>query len=107
MKFSVPFIPKPMSHHGCFITSIGKITRWMGEICEKEGIDIFSGFPGSEILYNDSGNTVIGVRTVDRGIDKSGNKKSDFEAGVDIHAKVTLLGDNYNHFTCHYIDVNL
>ena len=28
MKFSVPFIPKPMSHHGCFITSIGKITRW-------------------------------------------------------------------------------
>ena len=93
MKFSVPFIPKPMSHHGCFITSIGKITRWMGEICEKEGIDIFSGFPGSEILYNDSGNTVIGVRTVDRGIDKSGNKKSDFEAGVDIHAKVTLLGE--------------
>jgi len=92
-KISVPYIPGPMSHHGCYITSIGKLTRWLEEKCELEEIDIFSGFSGSEIIYNDTGDTVLGVRTGDRGIDKNGNQKSNFEPGVDLHAKVTLLGE--------------
>ena len=93
MKFSVPYIPGPMSHHGCYITSIGKLTRWLEKKCELEGVDIFSGFPGSELLYDESGNSVIGVRTADRGIDKAGNKKADYESGVDILSKVTILGE--------------
>ena len=92
-KFSVPFIPKPMSHHGCYITSIGKLTRWLEQKCEEQGIDIFAGFPGSELLYDESGSSVVGVRTADRGVDKHGEKKSEFEAGVDILSKVTLLGE--------------
>ena len=92
-KFSVPFIPKPMSHHGCYITSIGKLTRWLEQKCEEQDIDVFAGFPGSELLYDESGNQVIGVRTADRGVDKNGIKKADFEAGVDIRSKVTLLGE--------------
>jgi len=90
-KFTFPYIPKQMSHHGCYIVSIGKITRWLGSICEDDGIDIFAGFPGSELLYKD--NKVIGVRTGDRGIDKNGNQKPNFEPGVDIHAKVVILGE--------------
>ena len=92
-KFSVPFIPKPMSHHGCYITSIGKLTRWLEQKCEEKDIDIFAGFPGSELLYDETKKRVIGVRTADRGVDKHGTQKSDFEAGVDIHSKVTLLGE--------------
>ena len=92
-KFSVPYIPGPMSHHGCFISSIGKLTRWLGEKCESEGIDIFCGFPGSKILYDESGKRVIGVRTSDRGIDKNGVKKANFESGADIHSKITILGE--------------
>ena len=72
-KLSVPFIPKPMSHHGCYIASIGKLTRWLEQKCEEVEIDIFAGFPGADIIYNN--NSVIGVRTGDQGIDKSGNKK--------------------------------
>ena len=90
-KLSVPFIPKPMSHHGCYIASIGKLTRWLEQKCEEAEIDIFAGFPGSEILYNDS--NVIGIRTGDQGIDKNGKKKPNFEPGVDIHAKVTFFGE--------------
>jgi len=92
-KFSVPFIPKPMSHHGCYIASIGKLTRWLEKKCEEKDIDIFPGFPGSALLYDESDKKVIGVRTADRGVDKNGVKKSDFEPGVDIHSKVTLLGE--------------
>ena len=90
-KFSFPFIPAPMSHHGCYITSLGKLTRWLGDKCENNGIDIFCGFPGTELLYE--GDRVIGVRTGDRGIDKNGEKKPQYEAGAEIHAKVVILGE--------------
>jgi len=56
-----------------------------------EGIDIFTGFPATEVLFD--GETVAGVRTGDRGIDKHGQKKSTFEPGVDIRAKVTIFMD--------------
>jgi electron-transferring-flavoprotein dehydrogenase len=90
-KIAFPYIPKQMSHHGCYIVSIGKLTRWLGKLCEDAGIDIFAGFPGSELLYDED--RVIGVRTGDRGIDKSGNQKPNYEPGVDIHAKTVVLGE--------------
>ena len=90
-KVSFPYIPKQMSHHGCYIISIGKLTKWLGKLCEDVGIDIFAGFPGTELLYDN--NQVIGVRTGDRGIDKHGNQKPNFEPGVDIHSKVVILGE--------------
>jgi electron-transferring-flavoprotein dehydrogenase len=80
-----------MSHHGCYISSLGKLTRWLGEKCENEGIDIFCGFSGTELIYE--GDQVIGVRTGDRGIDKNGEQKSQYEAGAEIHAKVVILGE--------------
>ena len=90
-KFRFPYLPKSMSHHGCYVASLGQFTRWLGKICEQEGIDIFCGFSGSELLYENE--KVIGVRTGDRGIDKHGKPKSNFDQGVDIHAKTTVLGE--------------
>ena len=40
-----------------------------------------------------TGDRVVGVRTGDRGIGKHGERKSTFEPGVDIRAKVTILTD--------------
>ena len=51
----------------------------------------FSGFSGTELLYENE--KVIGVRTGDRGIDKHGEPKPNYDQGVDIHAKVTVLGE--------------
>ena len=90
-KFPFPYVPKSMSHHGCYVVSLGQFTRWLGKICETEGIDIFCGFSGTELLYEKG--QVIGVRTGDRGVDKNGNPKSNYDPGVDIHAKVTVLGE--------------
>ncbi|HBN45437.1 MAG TPA: electron transfer flavoprotein-ubiquinone oxidoreductase [Candidatus Marinimicrobia bacterium] len=90
-KIPFPFVPPAMNHHNCFVTSLGKLTRWLGGICENEEVDIFCGFAGTELLYE--GDRVIGVRTGDRGIDKNGQKKPQFEPGADIHAKVIILGE--------------
>ena len=65
--------------------------RWLSEQAEAEGIDIFTGFAGTEVLYE--GTRVVGVRTGDRGIDKHGERKGTFEPGVDITAAVTIFAD--------------
>ena len=49
-KLPFPFVPPPMRHHNCFVASLGKLTRWLGGICEDEGVDIFCGFAGKELL---------------------------------------------------------
>ncbi|HUU39544.1 MAG TPA: electron transfer flavoprotein-ubiquinone oxidoreductase, partial [Desulfatiglandales bacterium] len=86
-----PFTPPPLDNHGNYIVSLSKLTNWLGALVEKNGVDVFTGFTATEILYK--GNRVIGVRTGDKGIDPYGNKKGNFEPGIDLHAKVTILGE--------------
>ena len=57
------------------------------------GINIFPGFDGKEVLLADDGTTVTGVRTGDKGLDKDGKAKPNFEPGIDLLAKVTVLGE--------------
>lgn len=91
-SFKSPLIPPPLENHGNYIVSLNKIAEWLGEKCEESGINIFPEFPGAEMLY-DERDAVIGVRTGDKGIDKEGHRKPNFEAGVDLLAKVTVLGE--------------
>jgi electron-transferring-flavoprotein dehydrogenase len=90
-KFKFPIIPPPLQNHGNYIISINKFVKWLGTQVEAAGVDIFSGFAASEVLYE--GSTVVGVRTGDRGIDRKGQKKPTFEPGVDVRAKVTIFCD--------------
>ena len=50
----------------------------VGEQAEKLGVEIFSGFPASEVLYNEDG-SIKGVATLDMGLDKDGNKKDSYQ----------------------------
>ena len=90
-QLAFPFIPPPLKNHGNAIVSLSRFVKWLGTLVEAEGIDVFTGFPASELLYDES--RVVGVRTADRGIGRHGEVKANFEAGVDIRAKVTILGD--------------
>ena len=90
-KLRFPITPPPLANHGNYIISINRFVKWLAQQVEAAGVDIFSGFSASEVLYD--GSTVVGVRTGDRGIDKHGQRKATFEPGVDIRAKVTILCD--------------
>lgn len=87
-----PITPPPLRNHGYYIVSLNRLTAWLGEKCEEAGVNIFPEFPGAEMLY-DADDRVIGVRTGDKGINKEGKRKANFEPGVDLHAKVTVLGE--------------
>src|SRR2546426_12795669 len=87
-----PITPPPLRNHGYYIVSLNRLTAWLGEKCEEAGVNIFPEFPGAEMLYNQC-DCVVGVRTDDKGIDKEGKPKANFEPGVDLMAKVTVLGE--------------
>ena len=72
--------------------SLNRLTEWLGEKCEEVGVNIFPEFPGADLLYDDQ-DRVLGVRTGDKGIDKEGKRKANYEPGVDLRAKVTVLGE--------------
>lgn len=92
-KFSVPYTPTYMHNVGCHIVSLSKICLWLGEQAEELGVMIFPGFAGIEVLYDADGQQIIGVRTGDKGIDKDGNQRPNYEPGVDLMAKVTVFGE--------------
>ena len=90
-KVPLRFIPPPLRNHGNHIISLNRFGKWLAGRVEAAGVDLFTGFPGSDVLFD--GSRVIGVRTGDRGVDRHGARKPSFEPGVDIHAKVTILCD--------------
>lgn len=90
-KFTLPITPPPLQNHGNYVVSLNQLVKWLAKQAEDRGVDCLAGFPGAELLYD--GDRVVGVRTGDKGIDKNGTKKGNFEAGVDIRAKITILAE--------------
>ena len=85
-------LPSVQKNHKNYIISLANLCRWLAEQAEKLGVEIFPGFPASEVLYNDNG-SVKGVATLDMGLDKEGNKKDTYQEGMELHAKVTVFSE--------------
>ena len=83
--------PPQMVNHGNYIISLGNFCRWLAEHAEEIGVDIYPGFAGSEVLYEDG--KVIGVATGDFGVDKDGNPTGNFMPGVELQAQATLFAE--------------
>ena len=93
-SYRVPnfFLPKSLQNHNNYIISLSNFCKWLGEYAENLGVEIFPGFAASKILYN-SNNEIIGVQTGDMGLDKENNKKENFEPGINVIGKVTVLSE--------------
>ena len=85
-------MPPLMSNHGNYIVSLGAVCKWLAEQGEALGLQIFPGFAGAEVLYDDKG-AVVGVATGDMGIGKDGKPKSGFTRGMAIRAKYTIIAE--------------
>ena len=93
-SFSWPIwlLPPVQQNHNNYIISLANLCRWLGEKAESLGVEIFPGFAASNLIYNEDG-SIKGIQTGDMGVDKEGNKKHNFEPGIEIHAKVTVLAE--------------
>lgn len=83
--------PPGLSNDGYYVASLGKLVKWLGEKAEEKGVSVFPEFPASKILVE--GDAVVGVRTQDQGLDKNGEKKANYQPGMDIRTKATVLGE--------------
>jgi electron-transferring-flavoprotein dehydrogenase len=90
-KIKAPITPPPMNNHGKYVASLQRIAKWMGEKAEEGGAQVFPAFPGQELLWD--GDRVAGVRTGDKGVDRNGAPKANYEPGADLFAKVVVLGE--------------
>lgn len=85
-------LPPFMGNHGNYTGSLGNLARWLGEQAEGLGVMVFPGFPAAEVLFDEQG-AVTGVVTQDMGIAEDGSQKSDYQPGMEIHAKYTLFAE--------------
>ncbi|HUY68799.1 MAG TPA: electron transfer flavoprotein-ubiquinone oxidoreductase [Alphaproteobacteria bacterium] len=84
--------PPPMRNHGNFIISLGYLGKWLAQQAEALGVEIYPGFAGAEILYDEKG-AVVGVATGDAGIGKDGEATARFARGMELRAKQTVLAE--------------
>jgi electron-transferring-flavoprotein dehydrogenase len=85
-------LPKCFENHGNYVISLGNVVRWLGQQAEALGVEIFPGFTGAEILYNDDG-SVKGVATGNMGVKRDGEPGPDFQLGMELHGKYTLFAE--------------
>lgn len=90
-RIATPFVPPVLDNHGKYVASLNKLTEWLGKKAEAAGADVFAAFPGQDLIWD--GDRVTGVRVGDKGVDRDGKPKANFEPGPDLKAKVVVLGE--------------
>jgi electron-transferring-flavoprotein dehydrogenase len=85
------FVPPPLHNEGNYVISLSQLVRWLGDKATEMGVEVYPGFPASEVLYEDG--KVVGIATRDAGIDKYGKPKDTFVRGMELRAKQTIFAE--------------
>jgi electron-transferring-flavoprotein dehydrogenase len=85
-------LPECFQNHGNYVISLGNVVRWLGQQAEQLGVEIYPGFAGSEVLFNEDG-SVKGVATGNMGVGRDGEPTANFQAGMELHAKYTFFAE--------------
>jgi len=93
-SITVPMFPMPrfMHNHGCYIASLANVCRWLAAEAEALGVEIYPGMAASEAVFDDRG-ALKGVVAGVFGIAKDGEEKGDYQPGLELHAKYTLIAE--------------
>ena len=92
LALPVFLMPPFMNNHGCYAGSLANLCRWLGTEAEALGVEIYPGFAASELTWRDDG-SVKGVVVGVVGIGKDGEKKSDYQPGMEINGKYVFIGE--------------
>ena len=84
--------PPQMRNHGNYVVSLGNVCRWLAEQAEGLGVEIYPGFAAAEVLYDESG-AVRGIATGDMGVGRDGERRPNFQPGMELLGRVTLFAE--------------
>ncbi|MEO7277240.1 MAG: NAD(P)/FAD-dependent oxidoreductase, partial [Sphingomicrobium sp.] len=106
-KRAIPerLLPPFMKNKGTYTLSLGNFCRWLAGQAEALGVEIFPGFPASELLFGEDG-SLTGVATGDMGIARDGSRRDDYQQGMELHARYTFLAEGARgHLTKRLTDI--
>jgi electron-transferring-flavoprotein dehydrogenase len=83
--------PPTMKNDGNYLASLSQLGRWLAEQAEESGAMLLPETAAERLLLADG--RVHGVRTGDKGRGRDGSPLGNFEAGVDVAARVTVLAE--------------
>jgi electron-transferring-flavoprotein dehydrogenase len=85
-------MPPLMHNHGNYIASLANVCRWLGTQAEELSVEVYPGMAASELVFGDKGE-VVGVVAGVFGIGKDGEKKPDYQPGLDLRGKYVFIGE--------------
>ena len=85
-------LPDCFLNHGNYVVRLGNVAKWLGEQAEAMGVEIYPGYAGAEVLYDEAG-AVMGVATGDMGVGRDGEPGPNYQPGMELHAKYTLFAE--------------
>ena len=93
-SIDIPMFPMPrlMHNQGCYVGSLANLCRWLAAQAEALGVEIYPGMAASEALYTPEG-ALKGVVAGVFGVGRNGEKKPDYQPGLDLLAKYTLIAE--------------
>ncbi|WP_373322712.1 electron transfer flavoprotein-ubiquinone oxidoreductase [Aromatoleum toluolicum] len=91
-KVPTGLLPDCFLNHGNYIVRLGNVAKWLGEQAEALGVEVYPGFAGAEILFDETG-AVKGVATGDMGVTREGEQGPAYQPGMELHAKYTLFAE--------------
>ena len=86
------WLPDCFINHGNYIVRLGNVAKWLGEQAEALGVEVYPGFAGAEVVFDDAG-VVKGVITGDMGLTRDGEPGPNFQPGMALLAKYTLFAE--------------
>jgi electron-transferring-flavoprotein dehydrogenase len=90
--FTLPWTPAFLNKHPGLVMSIGQFNQWVGSQLMATGlVQIWPGTPVAGPIFSDK--KVEGLRLADQGVDHCGNPSDGFMAGMDVRARLTVVGD--------------
>ena len=92
MRVPNSLLPRCFHNEGNYVISLGNLCRWLGEQAEALGVEIYPGFAGAEVLYDDQG-AVKGVATGDMGRLHDGSEGPNFQPGMELLGKYTFFAE--------------
>jgi electron-transferring-flavoprotein dehydrogenase len=85
-------MPPLMSNHGCYIGSLGALTKWLAEQAEGLGVEIYPGFAVTDVIFG-AGGEIEGVITGDMGVARDGSHKDSYTPGIALTGKYTFFAE--------------
>jgi electron-transferring-flavoprotein dehydrogenase len=85
-------MPPFMHNHGNYIASLANLCRWLGTEAEGLGVEVYPGMAASDLTYREDG-SVKGVVAGVFGVGRNGEKKPDYQPGLELNGKYVLIAE--------------